>query len=103
MASLESLERTLSRWQRHDLHVLVEHKPPSELVSPVDLVRTDGLGREYIACPAGQAPHSELQLTDEEKAALIRPSPSLPKGHMTPVGFGFSPEHVVRGDYPNGD
>ena len=56
MASLESLERTLSRWQRHDLHVLVEHKPPSELVSPVDLVRTDGLGRGTSRVPQVRRP-----------------------------------------------
>jgi hypothetical protein len=98
MRSIESIERTLGRFHRQDMKVL-EHEPARELVSPVDLLRTDELGRKYIACPAGQPPHSQLQLTDEEKAALVEPGPSLPQGHMTPIAFGFSPNGVVKGEY----
>ena len=75
------------------------HRPPSELVSPVDLLRTDELGRKYVACPAGQPPHSDLELTEEEKAALVEPQPPKPQGHMTPIAFGFSPENTVKGEY----
>jgi hypothetical protein len=94
---------TLSAYRRRQEIRVVEHQPARELVSPVDLERTDHLGRKYIAYPAGQAPHSELQLTEEERAALTPPTPSLPKGHKTPIGYGFSPEGVVKGDYPTGD
>jgi hypothetical protein len=69
----------------------------------MDVTRVDHLGRTYVACPAGQPPHSELALTEEEEAALIRPAPSLPKGHMTPVAFGFAVENTVVGEYVAGD
>ena len=98
MASLESLERTLGRFRRNEITV-VEHRPPSELVSPVDLVRVDDLGRKYVACPAGQPPHSELQLTEEERRNLVVAPPPLPQGHMTPVAYGFSLNGVVKGEY----
>jgi hypothetical protein len=101
MATFEQLNASLDRFSGNEFTV-VEHRPPSELVSPTDLIRVDELGRKYIACPAGQPPHSELQLTDKERSALVEPAPSLPKGHMTPVGFGFSPSGVVKGEYPSG-
>jgi hypothetical protein len=78
MPNLESLERTLARFQRQDLRV-VEHRAPSELVSPVDLLRMDELGRTYVACPANTAPHSELKLTDEEGNSLVEPPPRSPR------------------------
>ena len=82
---------------------MLEHQPVRELVSPVDIVRTDELGRRYIACCAGQPPHSELQLTEEERAALVKPQPPLPQGHMTPIAYGFSPHDVVKGEYESSD
>ena len=50
MASLESLEQTLGRFRRQEFK-LVEHTPPSEKVSPVDIVRKDELGRKVVVCP----------------------------------------------------
>ena len=97
--SLETVEQSLNRFRRQNLHVLVEHKPPSELVSPVDILRTDELGRTYVACVAGQAPHSELVLTDEERRNLVDAPPSKPDGFMNPGPFGFSPENVSLGSH----
>jgi hypothetical protein len=98
MRSIESIERTLGKLQRHDFKVL-EHEPTRELVSPVDVLRTDELGRPYVACCAGQPPHSQLQLTEEERAALVEPGPSMPQGFRTAVGYGFSPNSVTIGEY----
>ena len=39
MASLESLERTLTRLRRHDMTVL-EHEPAKGLVAAQDILRT---------------------------------------------------------------
>ena len=103
MASLESLEQTLGRFRRQEFK-LVEHTPPSEKVSPVDVVRVDHLGRSYVACPAGQPPHSRLALTDEERSALVEPPPPKPQGHMHGTGYGFCPEGMTVGEYEdNGD
>ena len=77
MASLESLERTLGRFQRQDMKLL-EHEPARELVAAKDIVRTDGLGRSVVACPAGQVPPTWLTLTTEERDALVEPHPRSP-------------------------
>ena len=98
MRSIESIEQTLDRFRRNEVTV-AEHRPARELVSPTDLLRVDELGRKYVACPAGQVPHSSLQLTDEEERALIKPPPSPPQGHMSPGPYGFTPEGVVVGDH----
>ena len=73
------LEQTLGRFQRQEIRV-VEHKPARELVAAKDILRTDHLGRTYVACPAGTVPHSELALTDEEGASLVKPPPRSRKG-----------------------
>jgi hypothetical protein len=76
-------------------------KAPSELVSPVDLIRVDELGRTYVACPANTAPHSELKLTDEEKASLTEAPPPKPRGFMNPGHCGFTPESIVVSEWPS--
>lgn len=64
MAGMDLLERLRGSGYREPVEVL-EHKPVRELVSPVDLVRVDGLGRSMVACPAGQVPPTWLTLTTE--------------------------------------
>ena len=98
MRSLETIERTLGRFQRQDLKVL-EHEPVRELVSPVDLVRLDDRGRKVVACPAGQSPPSWLTLTDAERTGLVVAPPPKPNGHMNPGPYGFTPENVSVGGY----
>ena len=80
-------------------HRVVEHSPAQEKVAAHDICRVDELNRTYIAVPAGNVPPSWVQLTEEERAALIPPTPSLPKGHRTAIGYGFSPENVTIGEY----
>jgi hypothetical protein len=95
MASLESLERTLSRWQPHDLKVL-EHEPVRGLVAAEDVLRTDQYGRQMVAVPAGQEPPSYLTLTAAEKAALVHPDDApRPKVHTGP--YGFNPHDAASG------
>jgi hypothetical protein len=96
MVSLESLERTLTRFQRQDLHV-VEHRPARALVAAHDILRTDGLGRSYIAVPAGHAPASWVDLTDDERRQLVDAPPPKPHGYLNPGHAGFTPEGVVMG------
>ena len=74
MLSLESLERTLGRWQREDLTVL-EHDEVREKVSPTDLVRLDQYNRKVVACPAWTSPPSWLVLTGGAGRSGGRPAP----------------------------
>jgi hypothetical protein len=97
MPTIETLDRTLARFQRTNLH-LVEHKPARERVSPTDIVRVAELGRRYVACPAGQAPHSALKLTDDERAALVQAPEPPPDGTVEPGRAGFTPRNIVVGD-----
>ena len=82
MASLELLERLRSGF-REPVEVL-ERKPPRELVTPVDIVRTDALGRQVVACPAGQSPPTWLHLTDAERQALVDPPDPAEDGTLEP-------------------
>ena len=75
--------------------------PANERVAKHDIVRRDYLGRDYVVVPAGTAPEQRVKLTPEEAATLVYAPPPKPKGHMTAVGYGFTPEQVVRGEYPN--
>jgi hypothetical protein len=99
MASLESLERTLGRFQRHDLKVL-ESEEERAPVTPVDLIRLDQYGRTMIACPAGTAPHSWLELSGEEEKALV-PADQGPKPKVLtgPYGFDLNSRHRVASRY----
>ena len=54
MPSVEMLERFRAGY-RERVEVLV-HEAPTELVTPVDIVRVDGLNRHVVAVPAGTAP-----------------------------------------------
>jgi hypothetical protein len=95
MASLESLERTLTRLRRHDLEVL-EHEPAKGLVAAQDILRTDQYGRQMIAVPAGQEPPSYLTLTEQEKAALV-PADEAPKPKTLTGPYGFNPHDAASG------
>jgi hypothetical protein len=95
--SLESLERTVSRYQRQDLHV-VEHRPARDLVAAHDIFRVDQLSRTYVAVPAGQAPASWVELTGEERDSLIYPPAPPPDSTMEPGHAGFTPRNIVVGD-----
>jgi hypothetical protein len=97
MAGMELLDRFRQGW-REPIEVM-EHEPPSERVSPVDLVRIDTLGRKVIVCPAGQAPHSQLVLTDQERKSLIDPPKPPPDGTLEPGHCGFTPRNTVVGRY----
>jgi hypothetical protein len=94
MASLDLLERL--RPYRHQVEV-VEHKPPTELVAAEDIVRVDELGRRVVACPAGKTPAHWLQLTEQERDALIEPPDPPPDGTLEPGYCGFTPRNVVVG------
>ena len=93
MASFELLERLRGTGYREHIE-LVEHKPPTELVAPVDIVRTDELGRQVCVCPAGQPPPHWLQLTRQEHRALVEPPPPPPDGWLEPGHAGFTPRNV---------
>jgi hypothetical protein len=97
MASLEMLERFRRGAYREAVEV-VEHKPPRELVAPFDIVRTDALGRRVVACPAGKpAPHW-LQLSEQERDALIEAPDPPPDGTLEPLGcLGFTPRNARLG------
>jgi hypothetical protein len=77
----------------------VEHQPARDLVAPQDVLRTDDLGRTYVACPKGQPPPSWLQLTEDERSSLVEPPASPRQGHLHTAGFGFLPENTVVGEY----
>ena len=94
MASLELLERL--RPYREQVEV-VERKPPHELVAPVDIVRTDALGRTLVVVPAGTVPAHWVKLTEEERQALLEPPEPLPDGYLHPGPYGFAPEGVRLG------
>jgi hypothetical protein len=81
--------------------VILEHdEAPRALVTPVDILRTDGLGRSYVAVPAGSSPHSRVALTEEERAGLVVP-PDPPKdGTLEPLGtLGFRPRNTTLGGF----
>ena len=62
MASIKTLERFRGTGHRKHIEV-VEHKPPTEHVTPEDIVSNDELGRQVCVCPAGQPPPHWLALT----------------------------------------
>jgi hypothetical protein len=95
MASFELLERLRGNY-RPSLE-LVEHRPAAELISSVDLVRTDALGRQVVVCPSGQVPPSWLELTTKERASLVDPPQPLPEGWLEPGHAGFTPHNVRLG------
>ncbi|MET0511013.1 MAG: hypothetical protein ABW135_04970 [Thermoleophilaceae bacterium] len=70
---------------------------PTELVTPVDIVRSDELGRQVCVCPAGQPPPHWLALTSQERRALIEPLPPPPDGTLEPGHAGFTPKNTVVG------
>jgi hypothetical protein len=92
---MELLDRY--RQGRPEPFELVEHTPRPELVSPVDIIRRDTLGRTYVAVPAGQSPHSRVVLIDEERAALYVPPPPPPAGTPEYGPGGFTPRNVKLG------
>jgi hypothetical protein len=94
--TLEMLERFRAGSYRDQTKV-VEHKPPTELVAPFDFLRTDSLGRRVVACPAGQPPPSWLQLTEQERHALVEPTPPSPDGWLEPGHAGFTPRNIRVG------
>jgi hypothetical protein len=94
--SLEALEPFRAGSYRERVEVF-EHKPPSELVTPVDIVRTDALGRQVCACPAGQPPAHWLQLTGAERRALVEPDPPPKDGTLQAGAAGFTPFGIVLG------
>jgi hypothetical protein len=96
VASLEALERLRRPGWREQLE-LVEHKPPTERVTPVDIVRVDGLNRHVVVVPAGTAPPHWVQLTEQERQALVEPPQSLPDGWLEPGHAGFTPKNTVVG------
>ena len=98
MAGMDLLERLRGTSYREHIEVL-EHEPPSELVAATDIVRTDQLGRNVVACAAGQVPPTWLTLTAEERDALVEAQPPPPQGHMNRAGYGFSPEGITVGEY----
>jgi hypothetical protein len=67
------------------------------LVSPVDLVRLDELGRQVVACPVGQVPPDWLQLTEQEREALVVPPDPPPDGTLEPGHCGFTPRNTSLG------
>jgi hypothetical protein len=95
MAGMELLERLREGW-RPPLDVL-EHEQARELVTPVDIVRTDALGRQVVACPAGQTPPHWLQLTNAERDTLTEPPPPAPDGTLEAGAAGFTPRNVRVG------
>jgi len=95
MAGMELLERLKDGW-KPPVDVL-EHKPTRELVTPVDILRTDALGRKVCACPAGQPPPHWLQLTRAERDTLREPPAKKPEGWLNPGHGGFTPEGVRVG------
>ena len=96
MASIEMLERFRTRGRREHIEVF-EQKPPTELVTPADIVRTDDLGRRVCVCTAGQTPPHWLQLTRHEHEALVEPSPSPPDGTLEAGHAGFTPRNIRVG------
>ena len=96
MASFELLERLRGTGHREHIE-LVEHKPPTELVAGEDIVRSDELGRQVCVCPAGQTPPHWLQLTKQERDALVEPPPQLPDGWLEPGHAGFTPRNIRVG------
>ena len=94
MASLETL-KSLTRLQRQSFRVL-EPKEVRGMVSPLDLVRLDEHNRTIVCCPAGTEPPSWLELSNEEKAALV-PADEVPKAKVHATPFGFNPEDVASG------
>lgn len=96
MASFELLERLRGTGFREHIE-LVEHTPPTEPVTPIDLIRTDELGRQVCVCPAGQPPPHWLALTGQERRALVEPPQSLPDGWLEPGHCGFTPKNTVVG------
>jgi hypothetical protein len=97
MASLEMLERFRRDAYRERVEV-VKRTPPRELVSPVDIIRTDALGRQAVACPAGQSPPHWLKLSEQERASLIEPPEPPPDGTLEPLGcLGFTPRNARLG------
>jgi hypothetical protein len=95
MASIELLER-LRGGYRERVEVF-EREPPRELVAPDDIVRVDGLGRNVVACPAGQSPPHWLQLTSKERDGLVEPPQPPPDGTLEPGHAGFTPRNTVVG------
>ena len=88
-----TLEQTLGRFQSTNLH-LVEHKPARDPVAAHDILRVDQLGRGYVAVPAGQAPASWVELTKDERAALIEAPTPPPDGTMEPGHGGLPPRNI---------
>jgi hypothetical protein len=98
MAGMDLFDRLRERGPFSEPTVLLEHEPPNELVTPVDVIRIDALGRPAVACPAGQSPPSWLKLTAEERAALIEP-PEQPKdgSYVVDSPHGFSLRNIRLG------
>lgn len=90
---MDLLERLRGTGFREHVEVY-EHKPPAELVTPVDIVRTDALGRQVCVCPAGQAPPHWLRLSSQERGALVHPPDPPPNGTLQPGhgGLGEPPD-----------
>ena len=96
MASFELLERLRASGYRERVEVL-EHQAPTELVTPVDIVRMDGLNRQVVVVPAGTAPPHWVQLTKQERQALVEPPQPLPDGWLVPGHCGFTPKDTLVG------
>ncbi len=94
MPAMDLLERLRGSGYRERIEV-VEHKPPRELVASVDILRVDHLGRNVVAVPAGTVPHSNVKLTADERASLVKPAPPKPDGWLNPGAGGFTPENTV--------
>ena len=89
----------VEHWQQQaELRVQALAEEWSIWCSPTDIVRVDELGRRYVACPAGQAPHSGLKLTDDERTALVHAPSPPPDGTMEPGHAGFTPRNILVGD-----
>jgi hypothetical protein len=94
VASIELLDPLRAGF--HDPVEVLERKPPAELVATVDILRTDGLGLQVVACPAGQVP-PHWQLTEQEREALIVPPDPPPDGTLEPGHSGFTPRNTSHG------
>ena len=97
MAGLEAVFNGCAAWVSPTVQCWLSTRPPTELVSPVDIIRVDGLGRSYVAVPAWQTPHSHVVLTAEERRSLVQPPPSLPDGTLEPGAGGFTPRNTRLG------
>jgi hypothetical protein len=94
--SLEALERFHGAAMREQVQLL-EHEPVRELVTPVDVCRTDHLGRRVVASPPASRQRNGWPSPDPSGGALVEPNPPPPDGWLEPGAAGFTPTNTVVG------